>query len=232
MPRIVPQRQERPIEVEPIRFTTQDGQLLQGEIRFPQGEPRGAAVLCHPDPRHGGSKDHPLLWAIRNDLANRGYAVLAFNFRGVMGSEGSFGGGLDEVVDVWAAVGRAREAVPGSVFVCGWSFGAHVALRAVMEDDRVARLALVGIPLGGFDASLPGPPALPPLPGPNDLADLVIPVLLLAGSKDAFCPPDALERLGAGIPDATVTIVPGADHYFSKRERQAAMIVGGFADRR
>ena len=51
--------------------------------------PRGVAVLCHPHPRHGGSKDHPLLWAIRNDLAaSRGVAVLGFNFRGRDGVAG------------------------------------------------------------------------------------------------------------------------------------------------
>ena len=29
----------------------------------------GSAVICHAHPRHGGSKDHPILWAIRNELA-------------------------------------------------------------------------------------------------------------------------------------------------------------------
>src|SRR4029078_11683779 len=87
--------------MDPVTFTTDDAARLEGELRMPEGEPRGTAVLCNPHPRHGGSKDHPLLWAIRNDLAaTRRLAVLAFNFRGVMGSGGTYGGGRGEHVHV------------------------------------------------------------------------------------------------------------------------------------
>ena len=49
--------------MEPVTFTTDDGVRLEGELRLPDGGPRGSAVLCHPHPKHGGSKDHPILWA-------------------------------------------------------------------------------------------------------------------------------------------------------------------------
>src|SRR5437667_3009574 len=115
--------------MEPVTFTTEDGIRLEGELRRPDRAPRGAAVLCHPHPRHGGSKGRPLLWAIRIGLASSGFTVLSFNFRGVMGSEGEYGGGEQEVKDVEAAVGLARNEADGLLFVCGWSFGANVALR-------------------------------------------------------------------------------------------------------
>ncbi|MGH2589325.1 MAG: hypothetical protein ACRDGW_00840, partial [Actinomycetota bacterium] len=65
--------------MEPVRFATKDGLSLEGELRMPEpgGKPLGTAVICHAHPRHGGSKDHPLLWAVRNELAHRGFAVLA-----------------------------------------------------------------------------------------------------------------------------------------------------------
>ena len=76
--------------MEPVTFTTDDGLRIEGELRRPDHDPRGAAILCHPHPKHGGSKDHPILWALRNELAGlRGLAVLLFNFRGVMGSGGT-----------------------------------------------------------------------------------------------------------------------------------------------
>ena len=75
--------------MEPIEFRSEDGVTLRGELRLPDAEPTASAVLCHPHPRQGGSKDHPLLWAIRNDLASRGFAVLSFNFRGVLGRAAS-----------------------------------------------------------------------------------------------------------------------------------------------
>src|SRR2546428_13951106 len=123
--------------MERITFDTEDGLALEGELRFPDRPARGSAVICHPHPQEGGSKDHPLLWAIRNDLAGRRFSVLSFNFRGVMGSTGAYGGGVDEVADVRAAIGSAVLVSGGRVFVCGWSFGAHVALREAVDDDRV-----------------------------------------------------------------------------------------------
>jgi len=150
--------------------------------------------------------------------------VIAFNFRGVMGSEGSHTGGQDEPADVRAAVSRAREETDGPTFVCGWSFGANVALRAALDDQRIDALALVGIPLS--EAS----PEVPPLPGPDRLATFRRPVLLLAGDADPFCPPHELLVLAGALAYPTVRIVEGANHFFSRREREAAEIVATFAD--
>src|SRR5215218_6298454 len=122
--------------MDPVTFTTADGARLEGELRLPDEPARGSAVLCHPHPRHGGSKDHPLLWAIRNELAaTRGLAVLSFNFRGVMGSAGTYGGGRDELKDAAAAVGEIRASVGDGLptLVVGWSFGASVALREAID---------------------------------------------------------------------------------------------------
>jgi len=211
--------------MDPVTFTTDDAARLEGELRMPEGEPRGTAVLCHPHPRHGGSKDHPLLWAIRNDLAaTRRLAVLAFNFRGVMGSGGTYGGGRDEIRDVAAAIRTVRERVAPDLptALIGWSFGANVAVRAAIDDTRVAALALIGLPLVPNDLSLP------PLPDATDLRALRRPVLLLAGEHDTFAPPEQVQAYAASFPEATVRIVGGTDHYFWRREREAAAIVGGF----
>lgn len=212
--------------MEAIEFRSEDGVPLRGELRLPDAAPLASAVLCHPHPRQGGSKDHPLLWAIRNDLASRGFAVLSFNFRGVLGSGGEFGGGVTEVGDVRAAVGRAGEGASGPTFVCGWSFGANVALREAVDDERVEGLALIGIPLG---EPRPDLPELPDLPSRERLRSYGRPVLLLAGEADPFCPVPELRSLGRHLGNARVEIVPGTDHFFWKREREAADIVGEFA---
>lgn len=214
--------------MEAMTFMTEDGVRLEGELRLADEPARAVAVLCHPHPRHGGSKDHPLLWALRNELAGeRGVAVLAFNFRGVMGSQGTYGGGRDELRDARAAVTTVRDAAGGDlpVLLVGWSFGASVALRAALDDRRVGALALVGMPLRPNDLSLP------PLPDPTDLRSLKRPALLLAGEQDGYCPSEDLATYAAGFPDATVEVVPGTDHYFWRRERDAAAIVGAFAER-
>jgi alpha/beta superfamily hydrolase len=121
-----------------IRFTTDDRVSLEGELRLPVGDPVAGAAVCHAHPRHGGSKDHPVLWAVRAELASRGFAVLAFDFRGVMRSGGAYGGGRAELRDVAEAVGRVQEEAGGPVLACGWCFGANVALREAVGRARGA----------------------------------------------------------------------------------------------
>jgi alpha/beta superfamily hydrolase len=211
-------------DVEPVTFLTEDGVRLEGELRLPDDAPRGSAVICHAHPRHGGSKDHPVLWSVRNELAGkRGFATLVFNFRGTMGSGGTFGGGRDELRDVRAAIGAVRERAEGPTLLFGWSFGASVALREAFEDERVRALALFGIPLRPNDL------ALPPLPTPADLPLLKRPLLLLTGEHDEYCPASELRAYGGGV--AEVMILEGTDHYLWRREREAAVIVGDFVDR-
>ena len=207
-----------------VTFRTSDGVLLEGEIREAEGTPRGTAVLCHAHPSFGGSKDHPVLWAIRNHLAaRRQLTVLAFNFRGTMGSEGTHGGGVAEVADVDAAITTVRVDVDGPTVVVGWSFGANVALRHAARDERVAALALVALPLGPGAVS-----DLPPPPGPEDLRGLAAPVLLVAGSLDRLTSVNELQRLTDLIPRARLLLLPGTGHYFERREAELAEVIGDF----
>lgn len=209
-----------------VRFRTTDGVHLDGDLREAEGRPRGTAVLCHAHPNFGGSKDHPVLWAIRNHLAAaRGLRVLAFNFRGTMGSGGTRGGGVDEVADVDAAIARVREGTDGPTIVVGWSFGANVALRHTVGDDRVGALALVALPLGpGAVSDLPSPPA------PDVLSGLAIPVLLVAGSLDRLTSVNELQAVADRIPRGRLLLLPGTGHYFEKREGELAEAIGEFVE--
>lgn len=210
--------------MEAVTFLTEDGVRLEGELRMPDDPPRGSAVICHAHPKHGGSKDHPVLWSVRNELAGkRGLATLVFNFRGTMNSAGTYGGGRDELRDVRAAIGTVRERAEGPTLVFGWSFGASVALRECFDDERVSALVLFGAPLRPNDLQLP------PMPTAAELRLLKRPLLLLAGANDEYCPADELRAYGDGV--AEVAIMDGTDHYLWRREREAAAIVGEFADR-
>jgi alpha/beta superfamily hydrolase len=213
--------------VEPVTFATEDGVRLEGELRMPEGAARGTAVLCHPHPKKGGSKDHPILWALRNELSGRRDMItLGFNFRGVMGSGGTYGGGRDEVRDVRAAVSRVRETAADLPTVsCGWSFGANVAIREALDDERVAALVLYGLPLKTGDVSIPS------LPGAEELRALRRSVLFVAGDCDPFCPAEALRTFAGPLPDARVAVLEGTDHFLWRREKEAAALVGDFVDR-
>lgn len=208
-----------------ITFQTEDGLTLEGELRAPDEASRGTAVICHPHPEHGGSKDHPLLWAIRNELAGkRGLVVLSFNFRGIMGSEGEHTGGEREPLDARAAVDRVRREAEGPTVMVGWSFGANVALRHAVTDERIAALALVGMPLGDL------PVSTVPLPEEATLGAWTTPVLLVAGDHDPVSPVPLLLELSGRIPNADVRVIEGGGHFFPKLEREAARAIGDFVD--
>jgi uncharacterized protein len=208
-----------------IRFETSDGLSLEGELRMPDGEARASAVICHPHPLGGGSKDHPILWAIRNELTRRRFAVLSFNFRGVMGSEGSYENGVGEVLDVRAAIDHVREESDGPAFVAAWSFGAMVALREALEDDRVDALALAGFPVSDI-ADVPRPE----IPSAQELATFDRPVLFAAGEADQFSPLPELRRLVQRFRHAELAVFPDTDHFFWRRERELAERIGAFAE--
>ena len=104
--------------------------------------------------------------------------------------------------------------------MAGWSFGAWVALRHALTDPRIAALALLGIPLAA--ARSPGRP----LPSLAELEGLSIPVLFVAGDGDQYCPLPEMENLAGWIPRGAVTVVPGTDHFFGRREREVAALVG------
>jgi pimeloyl-ACP methyl ester carboxylesterase len=150
--------------------------------------------------------------------------VLSFNFRGVMGSGGTGSAGEREVLDVAAAVGRVREAASGPTIACGWSFGANAAFRHAVRDDRIAAVALVGIPLGEWAQRVPE------LPDTSELRSFDRPVLLVSGQGDTFSPRPDLESLARKLPSAELVIVAGTDHFFWKREKELAELIGDFAD--
>ncbi len=210
-----------------IRFQTRDGLWLEGEIREADGTPRGTAVLCHPHPRHGGSKDHPILWALRNELAaRRRLTVLAFNFRGIMGSEGQYGGGEAEIEDARAAVERVRIEAAGATVVVGWSFGAWVALRYAAMDPSLAAVALIGMPVGASGSS-----PRRPLPYLGELESVRMPVLLVAGDEDEFCPVEGMRELAGWIPGAETLVLHGTGHFYGRRERELAEGIGEWLQR-
>ena len=120
--------------MEPVTFSTEDGVRLEGELRLPEGaatrERRRSAIRIRAT---AGARTTRSSGRSATSSHSAGFAVLSFNFRGVMGSGGTFGGGRDEVRDARAAIGRVRDEAPDlPTVVCGWSFGANVALRETL----------------------------------------------------------------------------------------------------
>lgn len=202
----------------PVTIAVPGGLTLEGALFRPPGADTGV-VVCHPHPRYGGDMDSPVVVAAAAACAGQGLATLRFNFRGVGGSTGAWDEGRGEQDDVRAALAHLRGLLLPSarVALAGYSFGAAMAAAVVAGGEPVAGLALIAPPLG---SAAWRPPAL--------LAAAGI-VLMVAGTEDAHCPQPALAAVAAAMPPGTVTLIDGADHFFSTGGQALRAALDGWA---
>jgi alpha/beta superfamily hydrolase len=118
-----------------ITIRTADGLGLVGELALPAARDPAATLIClHPLPTQGGMMDsHVLRKASYRLPALADLAVLRFNTRGTTSgrgtSDGEFGGGITERLDVEAAVGFAHASGLPKLWLLGWSFGTELTLK-------------------------------------------------------------------------------------------------------
>ena len=130
---------ELPAVREQIELHTADGLTLVGELATPVGRaPVATLVTLHPLPTHGGFMDSHILRKAAGRLpALADLAVLRFNTRGTTSprgtSEGSFGDGVDERLDVAAAMAFVAERGLPDPWLLGWSFGTELAIKYGLE---------------------------------------------------------------------------------------------------
>jgi pimeloyl-ACP methyl ester carboxylesterase len=137
-----------PVPVPPSRTTDQGGSLALTAAD-------GVRLSAHHDPPAGGSPDgtavvlghgftgtwrRPEVRAIARGLAATGSGVVSLDFRGHGASGGCTTLGRDEVLDVAAAVARARALGYRRVATLGFSMGAGIVVRhgALYRDDAGA----------------------------------------------------------------------------------------------
>lgn len=193
------------------RILTTDGIMLEARWDEPD-EPRAAVVFCHPHPQYGGTMHAPLMYRITRSLVERGLSVLRFNFRGVGGSGGTWGGGTSEIRDVGAAIADARTSRPDlPLGIAGWSFGAFTSLRWQAEHKDRSPYVGIALPVGMF-------------PLPDRLASARR--TLVIGDRDQFATVDDTRRYANTI-GASVEVLPGSDHFFTFRHERLADIITG-----
>jgi uncharacterized protein len=190
----------------PITLTTDDGLRLVGELALQESNQPAATLIClHPLPTAGGMMDsHVYRKAAYRLPAMADVAVLRFNTRGTESdqgrSDGEFGDGETERLDVAAAVRFATEAGLPNIWLLGWSFGTELTLRWGL---------LPGVE-GGILLS-------PPLRRSTD-ADLDAwaasgrPLTVLVPELDDYLRPDEARQRFARVPKADVIGVDTARH--------------------
>src|SRR5258708_17556642 len=119
-----------PRRMESLFLAGPDGRLEALLEEPDNGAPRGAALVCHPHPQHGGTMHNKVVYRIARGLRRSGHVVLRFNYRGVNLSEGSYAQGEGEMDDARVALGALTERDPEiPVTLAGFSFRSRIALR-------------------------------------------------------------------------------------------------------
>jgi uncharacterized protein len=210
------------VTTETSRIKSSGGLHLEAELdRSP--EPRAGLIICHAHPGMQGTMNSPLLLAIRDALTDRDWSVLRFNFRGVGGSEGEFGDGVEEVDDALAAVRFVRAEHPDApIAILGWSFGAAVAMRAAARDAEIEACVAIAPSL------VPKPGISRGVPAPRELG-LDAPLLIVCGANDDVTPPgDA--RMWAAEAGAIFEEIGAANHFFWAKYEPLITAVTRFLD--
>jgi len=206
------------LSTERIKFPCGDI-TLEGEWHLPAGEgPFPGIVVCHPHPLYGGDMDNNVVVAICRELSRNSVAAFRFNFRGVGGSGGEYGGGVGEQGDVSAALDfvLATMAIDaGKIGLAGYSFGGGVVLSVALQDERVGLLALVSpmISDGNWEK----------------LKEYRQGKLIIVGGADSFISAEQFQQRIDSIADPKeYRVVSEADHSWWGHERELTQQVSGF----
>ena len=195
-----------PARREDIVLHTADGLDLVGELaRPPRDEPVATLIFLHPLPTQGGMMDSHLLRKASYRLpALADLAVLRFNTRGTTSqrgtSNGEFGDGRPERMDVAAAIEFCQNAGLPRIWLVGWSFGSELVL------------------LGGNVAPVEGAILLsPPLRRSGDAeldqwAASGRPLTALIPGLDDYLRPEQARQRFARVPQARLIAVDNARH--------------------
>lgn len=175
----------------------------------PAGTATGVAVIAHPHPLYGGTRDNKVVQTLARALVQLGFACWRPNFRGVEGSSGTHDEGIGETDDLLAVLDAARrhpclaQRAQVPVVLAGFSFGCYVQTRVA---DRLAargepapRMALVGPATSRFE-----------------LARVPEDTLVVHGELDDVVPLSAVLDW-ARPQELPIVVVPGADHFFHRR---------------
>ncbi len=180
-------------------------------VDLPQAAPvRGLALVGHPHPLFGGTKDNKVAQTLARAFVQLGYATVRPNFRGVGGTAGVHDNGQGEQDDLLAVIDWMRQqrdwsadAATLPLALAGFSFGSfvvsHVARRLAEAGTPAERLAMVGTAASRWQVA--------PVP-----ADTIV----IHGEQDETVPLASVLDW-ARPQELPVTVIPGADHFFHRK---------------
>ncbi|MFW1857256.1 alpha/beta hydrolase [Acinetobacter defluvii] len=201
--------------------------LIQGQagsidilVDLPQGEVKAYAIVCHPHPLQGGTPQHKVPTLLTQIFNQLDCIVYRPYFRGLGQTEGTHDDGFGESDDILAVIQHIQNLHPNlSFYAGGFSFGAHVLAKCYVhlaEKNQPKQMILCGLPT----ARVRG---IREYKTPNLSGD----ILFIHGEKDDITL--LADLLVWATPQKhLITILPGANHFFTGYLKQLNVAISRF----
>ena len=178
---------------------------IAGVVHEPAGTPAGSVALTH---GAGGSRDAPMLVALCDEWARRGWLAVRYNlpYRRRRPKGPPSGSSAADLAGIVEAVAAVRALTDGPVVAGGHSYGGRLTSMAVADHGlRPDVLTLFSYPLH--------PPGKPERARTEHLPRITVPTVFTHGSADPFGTLDELRPAVAMIDAPTAIVeITGARH--------------------
>jgi len=202
---------------------------LAGELAYPQGAASGMVLLANPHPHMGGRRENYLIACLAQELAQRGWVTLRFDYSGVGASEGPRVEVAESMAAFWGT-GHAPEdprLIQDTVAAVAW-----------MQSQFDLPLAMIGYSFGSYATvcAMPGDLSAMILISPtinqhdfSPLIDYTIPKLVIYSDNDFATPVETTRRWIETLPNPTRQLcLLGGEHFYRSRERDVTRACAGF----
>ena len=117
--------------------------IIDCAIDWPEGVPSGWALILHPNPSQGGTRDNKVVTTLSRACVQQGLVALRPNFRGIGASGGSFDHGKGELQDMAALVEQFRVRYPELAakpwVLGGFSFGTSIGVQLYAQWEKLEK---------------------------------------------------------------------------------------------
>jgi len=191
---------------ETVTFDGETG-VIDCAMDWPTDTPKGWALVLHPNPAQGGTRDNKVVTTISRACVQHGLVAVRPNFRGIGQSAGAFDEGRGETDDMARLVeqfqARYPELVAGAWVLGGFSFGTCVGAQLYAR-LKASERAIPNMVIWAGSAVLRFQHG-----DVNAPAD----ALVVHGENDDVVPLEEVMRWARPI-DMPVVVVPNTGHFF------------------
>lgn len=185
-------------------MTLRELEDIAGLVHEPEGAPAGVVALTH---GAGGSRESPMLAALCDEWARRGWLAVRYNlpYRRRRPKGPPSGSAAADMAGIVEAVAAVRTLADGPVIAGGHSYGGRLTSMAAADGLDIDVLTLFSYPLH--------PPGKPERARTEHLPRVRTPTVFTHGTADPFGTMDEIRPAAALIGAATVIVeVTGARH--------------------